>query len=69
LIVHGERPVAEQTKARKDVLQAAGLIEYFQSQGMADVFNAAWRDALCRGPGRHARSRDKKPCCAWRRNS
>lgn len=56
LIVHGERPVAEQTKAKKDVLQAAGLIEYFLSQGMADVFNAAWRDALGRSQGWAARA-------------
>src|SRR5262245_44499168 len=29
LIVYGERPVSERTKARKDLLQAASLAEYF----------------------------------------
>lgn len=51
LIIHGERPPAERTKARKDLLQVASLAEYFQANGQERTFNAAWRDALGRGAG------------------
>jgi hypothetical protein len=51
LIVYGERPVSERVKSRKDILQAASLANYFSANGQADVFNAAWRDALQRGKG------------------
>ncbi len=51
LIVYGERPPAEKTKARKDLLQAASLAEYFASQGQERLFNVAWRDAINRGGG------------------
>lgn len=51
LIVAGERPTEERTKARKDLLQAASLASYFLEAGNARVFNAAWRDALARGKG------------------
>jgi hypothetical protein len=51
LIVHGERPVGERAKSRKDLLQAASLASYFLENGQADLFSAAWRDALSRGRG------------------
>lgn len=51
LIVFGERPVRERVKATKDLLQAASLASYFLDNGLADVFNEAWRDALGRGKG------------------
>lgn len=51
LIVYGERPPSERTKARKDLLQAASLAEYFETSGRRREFNAAWRDALDRGRG------------------
>jgi len=51
LIVYGERPAAERTKARKDLLQAASLAEYFVETGEARAFNRAWNDALSRGAG------------------
>jgi hypothetical protein len=51
MIVYGERPVAQRSKATKDLLQAASLVGYFRQIGQADVFNAAWRDALGRGKG------------------
>lgn len=51
LIVFGERPLNERAKATKDLLQAASLASYFLENGQADVFNAAWRDAIGRGKG------------------
>jgi hypothetical protein len=51
LIVHGERPSSERTKAKKDLLQCASLAEYFLRSGQEKAFNAAWRDVLERGPG------------------
>ena len=51
LIVHGERPAAERPKARKDLLQAASLVEYFLRQGEAGRLNRAWNDAVSRGSG------------------
>jgi hypothetical protein len=51
LIVAGERPAAERTKARKDLMQAASLASYFLEAGDARVFSEAWRDALRRGKG------------------
>lgn len=51
LIVFGERPPAERTKAAKDLLQAACLAGHYAATGQADAFNAAWRDALGRGKG------------------
>lgn len=56
LIVYGERPAAERTKARKDLLQVASLAEYFGTTGQARVFNAAWQDALARGKGWRTRA-------------
>lgn len=56
LIVYGERPVNERAKATKDLLQAACLASYFLENGQADLFNAAWRDAIGRGKGWQARA-------------
>ena len=56
LIVCGERPVSERAKARKDLLQAASLADYFLRNKQAKVFNAAWRDALARGRGWRTRA-------------
>lgn len=60
LIVYGERPVAERAKATKDLLQAASLVSYFLENGQADIFNAAWQDAIGRGRGWWARTRQGK---------
>jgi len=43
LLVAGERPPSERTKARKDLQQAACLASYFLEAGDARVFNAMWR--------------------------
>jgi hypothetical protein len=51
LIIHGERHSAERPKARKDLLQAASLVEYFLRQGEASRVSQAWADALSRGGG------------------
>jgi hypothetical protein len=56
LIVYGERPVTERTKANKDLLQAASLAGYFLESGQAAIFNEAWRDALGRGKGWRTRA-------------
>lgn len=55
LIVAGERPPAERTKARKDLLQAASLASYFLESGAADTFNGMWRETLRRGTGWRSR--------------
>lgn len=60
LIVYGERPVAERTKAKKDLLQSASLAEYFERSGQSRAFNIAWRDALDRGPGWRKRAIEGK---------
>lgn len=59
LIVHGERPLRERAKAAKDLHQAACLAEYFLGARPRE-FNAAWRDALGRGPGWRKRAREGK---------
>lgn len=56
LIVFGERPVSERSKATKDLLQAASLASYFLENGQAEVFNLAWRDAIERGKGCQSRA-------------
>lgn len=60
LIVYGERPVKERTKARKDLAQAACLATYFASRDEQDVFNRAWQDALSRGRGWKSRAQAGK---------
>ena len=56
LVVYGERPVAQRTKANKDLLQVAALADHFVRAGQAGVFNEAWRDALSRGRGWRSRA-------------
>jgi hypothetical protein len=56
LIVYGERPVSERTKASKDLMQAASLAGYFLESGHAAIFNEAWRNALGRGKGWRTRA-------------
>lgn len=51
LIVHGERPLRERTKATKDLLQAAALVEWCADNGRQDELEAAWKDAIGRGKG------------------
>lgn len=55
LIVYGERPVAQRTKATKDLQQVAALVSYFMESGHTDDFLEAWEDAICRGKGWKAR--------------
>jgi len=56
LIIHGERRPVERAKARKDLMQAASLAEYFMAEGQASIFNKAWRDAISRGAGWRTRA-------------
>lgn len=58
LIIYGERPSAQRTKATKDLLQAAALASYYANTGQARIFNRSWRDALTRGRGWRARARE-----------
>ena len=60
LVIYGERPVAERAKATKDLLQAASLASYFLENGQAEIFNAAWRDAISRGRGWRTRAKQGK---------
>lgn len=50
LLVYGERPQAQRTKAGKDLDQAAALIEYL-AENDPDALREAWRDLTSRGPG------------------
>lgn len=56
LIVHGERPTRQRTKARKDLEQAAALFQWHAAHD-ADRLMQAWRVALERGPGWRGRLR------------
>lgn len=60
LVVYGERPASQKTKARKDLLQAACLADYHARSGEAAAFNAAWRDAVGRGRGWKSRALEGK---------
>lgn len=60
LIIYGERPVRERTKASKDLLQAACLASFYLNRGPVEHFNGAWRDALSRGRGWQVRARQGK---------
>ena len=51
LIVYGERPVRERTKATKDLLQATAIIEWCLENGREAELSAAWEDAIGRGRG------------------
>jgi hypothetical protein len=60
LIVFGERPPHERTKARKDLLQAASLASFYLEARQARDFNHAWRDAIERGRGWRSRAMEGK---------
>ncbi len=60
LIVFGERPASDRPKARKDLLQAASLAQYFLESGDARSFNKAWGEALSRGAGWKKRALEGK---------
>ena len=51
LIVYGERPIRERTKATKDLLQAAVLVEWCMENGRQTELGVAWQDAIGRGRG------------------
>ena len=57
LLVFGERPLRQRTKATKDLLQVAALAAWFAASGQARAFNAAWRDLLSRGKGWRERAK------------
>lgn len=50
LLVHGERPQAQRTKATKDLDQAAALMEYL-AENDVEALREAWTDLVNRGPG------------------
>lgn len=56
LIVHGERTTRQRTKARKDLEQAAALLQWHAAHD-AERMMQAWKDALARGPGWRSRLR------------
>lgn len=51
LIIYGERPVSERSKANKDLGQAAAIFKVLFESGNANLVRDAWSDALSRGPG------------------
>ena len=57
LIVYGERPREMRTKANKDLIQAACLLDYLLEND-ADLVRETWDDAICRGPGWSQRLRE-----------
>ena len=50
LLVYGERSQAQRTKARKDLAQAAALVDYLLTHD-AEEIAAMWVDVNSRGPG------------------
>ena len=50
LLVYGERPQAQRTKARKDIAQAAALMDYLLVHDAAEIA-AMWQGVHARGPG------------------
>ena len=50
LLVCGERPQEQRTKANKDVVQAAALLDYLLNED-AEEIGALWVDVMGRGPG------------------
>ena len=57
LVVFGERPGSQRTKARKDLLQTAALATYFAATKQTTLFSKAWRDLLSRGRGWQVRAK------------
>lgn len=56
LIVAGERPLAKAAKARKDLEQAAALIEVLVDHSGGGGIAEAWADLVSRGPGWRSRA-------------
>ena len=56
LIVHGERPQAERTKANKDLAQAAALVSYLAANDSANL-RSLHDEVMARGPGWRTRLR------------
>lgn len=54
LIVQGERPTRQRTKARKDMEQAAALLQWHAHHD-AHALTQAWDAAHARGPGWRSR--------------
>jgi hypothetical protein len=50
LLVYGERAQAQRTKARKDIAQAAALVDYLLTHDTVEIA-AMWSDVNSRGPG------------------
>ena len=50
LIIYGERPINERSKANKDLGQAAAIFKVLFEGGNAILVRSAWMDALSRGP-------------------
>jgi hypothetical protein len=50
LLVYGERPQAQRTRARKDLAQAAALMDYLLLHDAEDIAGM-WRDVNARRPG------------------
>jgi hypothetical protein len=50
LLVYGERSQAQRTKARKDVAQAAALMDYLLTHDTEEIATL-WADVNSRGPG------------------
>jgi len=50
LIVCGERPQEQRTKANKDLMQAACLLDYLLGNDR-NLLSEAWDDVTHRGPG------------------
>ncbi len=63
LLVIGERTGRFKAKVSKDVAQAASLIEYFLASDPG-ALQAAWVDALARGPGWRKRAREGRKALA-----
>jgi hypothetical protein len=57
LLVYGERSQAQRTKARKDIVQAAALIDYLLTHDAHEMV-AMWADVMSRGPGWRKRLKD-----------
>jgi hypothetical protein len=57
LIVFGERRGSSRVKAKKDLLQAAALIEVLGANRPEDL-RKAWKDAVSRGPGWRKRANE-----------
>ncbi len=57
LIVYGERPREQRTKANKDLIQVACLLDYLLEND-ADLVRESWEDASKRGPDWNLRLRE-----------